>query len=704
MSLNAHSCRDSVVVSDKDKPVQLKEVVVKAQRIFRKADKFVMLVPRNASQNSEELIRQLPSVFLTDKDILINGSGGTKLYVDGREVKLTGEALITYLRSIPSSSIKKFEVQTSSDASQSADTKAGIIQVYLRKRLDDGIQLSSSVESRVGKNLIDCRPSLYLMGQSGRWNYYGSSSYICRPIDKGHSSYDRVYSQSDNSFVGNNSLSMPYQYFTMKYGALYSIDSLRTIGAEIEYATSNQKCRTDNSTILRLDADDMLSIGKYSQPEKCQLYSATVNYQQKLDERGSVFKVLADFVSKHSKSNSDFDIFRQWNSTDTIYRSHLSSVYNIASADISWHKCFANSNSLKLGAKYTFTDMNDKSDYESLYDNRWKYLNSFAYRLRYNEHIGAAYAIYSTKWRNWSVDAGLRMEYTGMKDRTNDISHSYTDFYPNLTINYTFDELKKYILSLRYSRNIERPDFNSLNPIRIQSSEYLYVIGNPLLRPTYINKIGATFVFDYRYILSVGCNMHRDLIREFTKQDADNSQVSYVTYENHYRENHWYVYLNIPLQPFYWLNFTTDATAVRQCIKTTVSDNFSNHNLLFLKFLARFSLSSSISFDAECNYHNRLYSGNSGTKSNTRLNLAIRKKWNDGKLTASVAVDNILDVSDRYWSQLDSYTTNSAMNLASNGRIIKFAVAWNFNSGKKLKRHQLENSSSDERNRFNSNK
>ena len=40
----------------------------------------------------------------------------------------------------------------------------------------------------------------------------------------------------------------------------------------------------------------------------------------------------------------------------------------------------------------------------------------------------------------------------------------------------------------QYGRYIERPTFSALNPNRIQTSEYSYLIGNPMLRPTYINK------------------------------------------------------------------------------------------------------------------------------------------------------------------------------------------------------------------------
>ena len=42
--------------------------------------------------------------------ISINGSSGTKVFVDNREIKLTGEMLIGYLRSLKSDDIARVEV------------------------------------------------------------------------------------------------------------------------------------------------------------------------------------------------------------------------------------------------------------------------------------------------------------------------------------------------------------------------------------------------------------------------------------------------------------------------------------------------------------------------------------------------------------------------------------------------------------------
>lgn len=86
------------------------EVVVQAKNIERKADRFIMSVMPSAGKDGTELLSQAPGVWLSDETISINGAQGTKVFVDDREIRLTGEELLAYLRSLKSEDIKRIEV------------------------------------------------------------------------------------------------------------------------------------------------------------------------------------------------------------------------------------------------------------------------------------------------------------------------------------------------------------------------------------------------------------------------------------------------------------------------------------------------------------------------------------------------------------------------------------------------------------------
>lgn len=72
----------------------LREVVVRAKNIERKADRFIMSVMPSAGKDGTELLSQAPGVWLSDGTIPINGAQGAKVFVDDREIRLTGEELL----------------------------------------------------------------------------------------------------------------------------------------------------------------------------------------------------------------------------------------------------------------------------------------------------------------------------------------------------------------------------------------------------------------------------------------------------------------------------------------------------------------------------------------------------------------------------------------------------------------------------------
>ena len=94
----------------------------------------------------------------------------------------------------------------------------------------------------------------------------------------------------------------------------------------------------------------------------------TVNYLREMDDRGSVFKVIADYVSKRSTGDNFHTICYEQSSWsyDTVYRSHAAADYDMATTDISFQKNLREKMSLKIGTKYAYTLMDDHSLYEGV--------------------------------------------------------------------------------------------------------------------------------------------------------------------------------------------------------------------------------------------------------------------------------------------------------------------------------------------------
>ena len=692
------NCSD--IIHLKESSVKMKEVVVRAQTIQRKSDRFIIQIPPFINKNGEVLLRQAPGVWLSKDDISINGSGGTKLFVNDREIRLTGEPLIAYLQSIKSEDVQRIEVLPISGANDDADAKGGTIHVYLRKYKDEGLRTSLTWENSLTSSLQNYHPSISLNAHKGKLDMYAFGSDIYQPRNKGTITSDRNYSEATDYFSSYGKVKIPMYNQTARMGAIYTLNKKNYVGAELEYIhnyknmiTNNHSSISDNYPII------WDSYGLYHQKEIYNMYSATVNYQHKFDKQGSFFKIITDYISKRTTGKNRYDITQQNN--DTTYNSYIKSNYDIASANISLKKILTPKSSFETGVKYTSTKMKDHANYQGLSDNsNWMDIPLYEYALKYQERIWAGYAVFVADLGKLSLNGGLRLEKTKTNDYTNNLNNSYFNLYPHINFNYSFDNLHKWMLATQLSRNIERPAFYQLNPNRIQNSEYSYQIGNPELKPTYIDKFAVTLIYNYRYTLTIGGNLHHNLIREFAKQDTLSTNTSYITYENHYRENHWFVAINAPFQPTTWLNFTMNVVGVRQCIKMTAESNYNNHYLLFINANASFSLPSNYTMELQYNGNNRLYSGNSQIEPHHEINFLCRKKWNERKWIATISVNNIFNQTTAYRSNLSAYSIKSKYDLASQGRFIKFAVTWNFKLGQKTKNIKLENSPFSERDRL----
>lgn len=685
------------------KSVDLKEVVVKAAPVKRQADRYVLFMPPAVSKDGVELLQQAPGVWLSDERISINGASGTKVYVDDREIKLTGEQLMSYLRSLRSENILRIEVLPMAGADKDADAQGGVIHIYMRRHTNKGLQGSLIMGAAWASSFQRYLPGGNINMHRGKWDWYASASGVFMPDNAAESWGMRIYPEADKHFTDYSSNDQLSRYGTVRAGTIFAIDTVNSIGLELEYLRQAVHWTTDSYSQLDYPDYRTESRGKYRQYAAYDMYSAAANYVHKLDSRGSVLKLIADFTSKSSAGNSRYDIRQQTAAIvhDTLYRSRSQADYRIATADFSWKQQWSKSASFQAGLKYTYTGMKDHADYEGLQENeKWNPVAAYGYKLDYNENIGAVYATYALKWKKWAVNLGVRGEYTRTSDRTNHSKRQYWDWFPHADLTYSFDPIQKWMLVGQYARHIERPAFSALNPNRIQTSDYSYMLGNPALRPTYIHRFSATLVYNYRYTLTVGGNLHRDLIREFGKQDALSPDISYITYENHFRENHWFVAISAPWQPTTWLNLTANVVGVRQCIKMYKESAYNSHFLYFGNAEADFLLPRDYSVEIQYSGASRLYSGNSEVAPYHTFNLRLRKKWNDGKWVATVGADNLFDRQNRYVSHLDAYSMESTYHPAAAGRLVKVSLTWNFNRGKKAKKVAVEKNSAAERSRL----
>lgn len=163
----------------------LKEVTVQGRPpvLEQLADRTVLNVARlnTAGDNALEVLKKAPGVQL-DKDdrILYRGSAGVTIMLNGKLSYLTGEALTSYLKSLPASAISQIELIPNPPASMDAAGTAGVLNIRLRRGTVPGLSGTANAGGGYGRfekawggaNLAYNAGKLRLFGNvdAGRYN------------------------------------------------------------------------------------------------------------------------------------------------------------------------------------------------------------------------------------------------------------------------------------------------------------------------------------------------------------------------------------------------------------------------------------------------------------------------------------------------------------------------------------------------------
>lgn len=152
--------------------------------------------------------------------------------------------------------------------------------------------------------------------------------------------------------------------------------------------------------------------------------------------------------------------------------------------------------------------------YDLLTDGNWVYDATGSNYFTYKEQIHAGYINFNKEFKGFSIQSGLRGEYTHTQGHqvTTDslITRSYFQLFPSVFLNKSLGANNQ--LQLAYSRRIERPDYGDLNPFRVFRDPLLFYQGNPFLKPELVNTFQLNHSFKSKYTTALSYNRTSDVM------------------------------------------------------------------------------------------------------------------------------------------------------------------------------------------------
>lgn len=542
-------------LSTAEKADSLRAVTVKGRKppVEVKADRTIVNVEGSINavgQDALELLRKSPGIMVDkDNNISLSGKNGIKVYIDGRQVPLNGSDLADYLKTLQSSEIEAIELISNPSAKYDAAGNAGIINIRLKKNKSFGNNGSLTGGYHIGTH-SNYNGGLSLNHRDSHLNWFGNYDYnnTTNAINMG------LYRVQMDTLFDQHSVIQPHlSSHTFKTGLDYFLNKNNTLGVMIDGSLSNFNTPTFANTQISYLPDGTAATKIPNRILQANNNSGghrnngnfDLNYHH-TDSAGRDLSMDADYGiyrihSDQYQPNLYFDPTQTTLLYSDIFDMLAPTNIDIYTFKTDYEQPYKKGR-LGFGVKSSYvTSGNDFQQYDVVANKRLQdTLNSS--NFNYKENINAVYANYSRPFKGWAIQAGLRIENTNAKgtstgyhegpDRYQPFDSSfnrhYTGFFPSGAIMYNRNPAKTWTLT--YSRRIDRPAYQDLNPFEFKLDEYTYQKGNTQLRPQYTNSVGLSYVYKGKLVTTLNYSHVKDVFTQLV--DTTARSKAFLTKQN----------------------------------------------------------------------------------------------------------------------------------------------------------------------------
>lgn len=551
---------DHVVVTAAPSPIRLgaialvpgaikgQEVSVTAQRDFmtveidrtsyRAAD-----MPVAAGGSATDVLRNIPSIEVdVDGSVSLRGNQNVVVLLNGRALTMSGEALTSFLQNLPANSIDRIEVIPNPSAKYDPEGMSGIINIVLKEQGSRG--LSGGVNAGAGTQ-DSYSAGVNLAYGNGAWNLYGnygvnagSRSFLGeREQEWRHSSRADQLQQSSSdssSWIGqvlnaSAELSIAPQH-SLSLNTILSRRNDESGGASRYSEQSNgspsrRYDRTNASENVGFGMDYRLGYKWVTEASKHEL-SVETRYTRNIDERTTGYSQMSRALDETPISDSvAYQNVRQHDGSWT------------ASLQLDYVRPVGDGGRVESGYLGERERIDGDFFSERLDRTTETYRPDIALnnRFTYDREFHAVYGIYAHDFGTFGAQVGARVEQAMTTFALLTIDSAYDNDYfsvfPSAYV--TYKPSDAVYVKASYSRRINRPWTDILNPFVSQDDPTFSEIGNPLIKPEYIDAVELSlshFTDATSLTLTPYYRRTTDVIRRYGSIDSNG--VGTVTFKN----------------------------------------------------------------------------------------------------------------------------------------------------------------------------
>ncbi len=707
----------------------LGEVTVTAERttIQQKLDRKVITVGKDLTTSgptAADIMNNLPSVSVDQQTgvLSLRGNSNVRVMVDG---KLTNVPIAQLLKQIPSTSIKQIELITNPSAKYNPEGMSGIVNIILHKNVAIGFNGNANV-ALTYEEQPKFNSSIDMNYRNGKLNFYGSWGHNTSKNEN----FGNVFRPGDDTeqffkFLDDSQSNL------VKFGVDFYLNDKNTISVFTNQNFFNGS--TDGTTDIVDYGDENFSESQlFLQESDNNSEQYNFNYKLDFDKEGHNIELEADYNTFDNDEDADFN-FTGNNPSSLNYMDFIGTERDRITINLDYVNPLSETTKLELGLQARlFESKIDRTSNQQVinpFDVEGPIVKSPDTDFDYSRDIYSAYVTFGKSWGKFSVQVGARAEMVEVTadtqesyepgiitdDLTNidtdpevsvvvdgdnilkNFTNDYFQLYPSAFITYTPSEKNQFQLS--YSRRVDRPGLEQINPIREWSTPRISSFGKTSLIPQFTNSIEANYTRNLGKGNVTGGVFYRIIEDEINRAlfvDRTDLNKVILTHDNFDNTTAYGVEISGNYRPTKWWSFNTSFDLYNQTQKgiserlatqdnpTTddiISENFEVDNVQWnVRMFNNFRVTKALSLSAFGFYRGKARTLQFTIEPMYFVNIGARYSLWDGRGTFSLNYNDIFDTMQFGFEGELPYVQTGAFNWESN--TVNVSLAYRFGGGK----------------------
>ncbi len=526
----------SVTLKDillKTRVKDLKEVVIAEKNPFieRRPGRTVLNISSSnivIGSNALEILNRAPGIQIDkNENLVMKGKTGVLILIDGKPLHLAAADAAALLRNTPHDAIDRIDLVTNPGARYEAGGAGGIIDIRMKKGKSLGTNGSLNGGAGYG-DFGKLTSGISLNHRTRQLNLFGNYNYnnnkrpenltLSRLVSHPETTTSYDVSNRDDKTRTAQSYLIGADHFIDPHhtiGLLFSGQQTHLLSDEENSTRISNNALLDSNILMSSDEERTVTSASYNLNYKGIFggrHELTVDLDYFTYDRASMEHLQNQFLK------ANMDPYR----APLRYQNSSPSDIGITSARAGYVINLTGNSTLDAGFKTALVNSRNNRIFNNYNGTGWMKDVAKSDEFNFSERITAAYLTYKNNLsERTELEAGLRAEDTRTRSNSlttpHNVNRRYLDFFPAFSLGHELNGHHK--LNLSFSRRINRPLYEDLNPFLYFLDQYNFREGNPYLRPEYTSTAEIGHVYREKFSTTASYTHVKDIFLAFQKQD-----------------------------------------------------------------------------------------------------------------------------------------------------------------------------------------